>query len=228
MQAVRIFFIECIMRPLVAVWAHPQVRRDSAILPLEPSIYVCNHIAVIDAPLILFALPGRVRRHMVCAMAAELLTGWRRARIAASGVGTGPSRWIGPVMAFLIAALFNVFPLPAGAGLRRSFDHAGEALDRGFNVLIFPEGQRTRNGELQPFQTGISLLAEESGTVVVPLALTGLWEAAHRKGFLSWLWPHGLGVAVGAPMHREADETHPQFAARLRESVRHLTTVAGK
>lgn len=228
-QAVRVLFVECVMRPLVALLGNPRVQSNAGSLPQQPSIYVCNHVTAIDVALVLYALPPRVRQHMSVAMSAELLTGWRRARLSAGGEGKrGPSRWIAPIQAFLITALFNVFPLPAGPGLRRSFAHAGEALDHGFNVLVFPEGRRTRDGKLQPFQTGISLLAQESGTAVVPVALAGLWEASHHRGRLGWLRPASLGVAVGEPLLRAAEETHLQFAARLRSQVEHLTQVAGE
>ncbi len=116
----------------------------------------------------------------------------------------------------------NVFPLPAGTGLRQSFVHAGEALDRGYNVLVFPEGQRTLTGELQPFQTGISLLAQESHTQVVPIALVGLWQAAQRRG-LARLRPPGLAVRVGQPLHQEPNESHVQFSTRLHDAVARLS-----
>ena len=40
--------------------------------------------------------------------------------------------------------VFNVFPLPRSAGFRRSFQHAGAALDHGYHVLVFPEGRLGR------------------------------------------------------------------------------------
>jgi len=43
-------------------------------------------------------------------------------------------------------SLLNLFPLPREAGFRRSFAYAGEAVDRGYSVLVFPEG-RTRRME---------------------------------------------------------------------------------
>jgi long-chain acyl-CoA synthetase len=219
-QFLRMLFIEWKLRPLVWLLAHPRVHCDASGLPAQPSIYVANHVTAMDVPLVLYALPHRVRARMAVAMSAELLAAWRQRRDAA-GVGAGPLRWLAPLQAFLVTALLNVFPLPAGAGLRRSFAHAGEALDRGYNVLVFPEGRRTLNGELQPFQTGISLLAQESHTKVVPIALVGLWEAAQRKGF-SQLRPPGLEVRVGQPLQQQPGESHADFSARLHDAVAQL------
>ena len=220
-QFLRMLFIELKLRPLVWLLAHPRVQRDRTALPAQPSIYVANHVTAMDVPLILYALPHRVRAHMAVAMSAELLAAWRRRRDAA-GVGAGPLRWLAPVQAFLVTALLNVFPLPAGAGLRRSFAHAGEALDRGYNVLVFPEGRRTLTGELQPFQTGISLLAQESHTQVVPIALVGLWAAAQRRGF-SRLRPPGLEVRIGQPLQQQPERISrrifPTPARRRRPAV---------
>ena len=225
-QFLRMLFIELKLRPLAWLLAHPRVlaatsdgnvRRGE---PTRPSIYVANHVTAMDVPLVLYALPHRVRTHMAVAMSAELLAAWRRRRDA-TGVGAGPLRWLAPMQAFLVTALLNVFPLPAGAGLRRSFAHAGEALDRGYNVLVFPEGRRTLNGELQPFQTGISLLAQESHTQVVPIALVGLWEAAQRKGFAR-LRPPGLEVHIGNPLQQQPNESHAEFSERLHDAVAQL------
>ncbi len=222
-QFLRILFIEVKLRPLVWLLAHPRVECDPKALPPQPSIYVANHVTAFDVPLVLYALPRPVRLHMSVAMSAELLQAWKQRRRAA-GVGAGPLRWLAPVQAFLVTALLNVFPLPAGAGLRRSFAHAGEALDRGYNVLVFPEGRRTLTGELQPFQTGISLLAAESRTQVVPVGIAGLWQAAQRTGF-SRLRPPGLAVRVGQPLRQEPGESHVAFAARLHAAVEQLLAI---
>ncbi|MES2220147.1 MAG: AMP-binding protein [Acidobacteriota bacterium] len=219
-QFLRMVFIEWKLRPLVWLLAHPRVRRDRNSLPAQPSIYVANHVTAMDVPLLLYALPHRVRAHMAVAMSAELLAAWRR-RSDAAGVGGGPLRWLAPLQAFLVTALLNVFPLPAGAGLRRSFAHAGEALDHGYNVLVFPEGRRTLDGHIQPFQTGISLLAQESHTQVVPIALVGLWEAAQRKG-VARLRPPALEIRIGPPLHQQPDESHSDFSLRLHDAVAKL------
>ena len=220
-QLARVLFLEAKLRPLAWLLAHPRVHCDPTVLPTQPSIYIANHVTLLDVPMVLYALPGRVRRHMAVAMSAELLAAWKQKRVAA-GVGAGPLRWLAPLQAQLVTALFNVFPLPAGAGLRRSFAHAGEALDRGYNVLVFPEGQRTVTGRLQPFQTGISLLAQESRTQVVPIGLVGFSQAAQRQGLLSWLRPPGLQMNVGTPMQQAPNESHAAFSARLHDAVEQL------
>ena len=59
----------------------------------------------------------------------------------------------------LIVTLFNVFPLPQKSGFRRSFSYAGESVDRGYSLLVFPEGRTTDDGLMRPFMGGIGLLA---------------------------------------------------------------------
>jgi hypothetical protein len=59
-------------------------------------------------------------------------------------------------------SLLNLFPLPREAGFRRSFAYAGEAVDRGYSVLVFPEGRHTADGKMNPFRAGIGLLAAKT------------------------------------------------------------------
>ena len=58
---------------------------------------------------------------------------------------------------------------------------AGEALRDGLNILVFPEGTRSRDGRLQAFKKGPFYLAMETGAPVVPVAISGT-EKMMRKG----------------------------------------------
>ncbi len=96
-----------------------------------------------------------------------------------------------PLAYWLVTGLFNVFPLPRGAGLRQSFAHAGEAMDQGYHVLVFPEGRRSADGRLQPFEPGIGLLAQESEVPVQPILVEGLKRLQGRDGRSAGRWRFG-------------------------------------
>src|SRR6185312_12583204 len=163
-------FLEAVSQPLVRFLAQPKVESMGAIQADRPVLIIANHVTAYDVPLIQYGLPAPMCRRIAAAMAGNMLRDWRHFRNLAPGLN-----WLGPFTWFLVTALFNAFPLPRSAGFRRSFQHAGEALDRGYNVVVFPEGHRTESG-LQPFRPGIGLLVRDSGAPVLPVALVGLSE----------------------------------------------------
>jgi long-chain acyl-CoA synthetase len=215
-QVVRVTFIECVLRPLVRLLAAPSVQHKSTLMPNKPLLLVANHVSTYDVPLILYALPGTMRQHVAAAMAADILNDWRHRRNQGSRIldTLGPLTWL------LVTGLFNVFPLPRSAGFRRSFQHAGEALDRGYNVLVFPEGQRSDEGVLQAFRPGIGLLVAESKTRVLPIALAGL--GAMKTGRQRWFRSGKLKVVVGSPLSFSSEESPEQITARLQAEMARL------
>ncbi len=173
-QWLRAAFVEAVLRPLVGLLANPRIAVPEKLAADAPMLIVANHVSAFDGPLVQYALPGPIRRKMAVAMAAEMLHDYRHFRNPEHGAGQGRFDLFGPLKYLLITALFNVFPLPRKRDFQRSFAHAGEAMDRGFNVLVFPEGTRSAAGELAPFRGGIGMLAKQSGALVLPVALRGL------------------------------------------------------
>ena len=206
-RLIRVAFTELIAQPLVWILAHPRVERSTRLDSSKPVLLIANHVTAYDVSLILYALPGPMRRRVAAAMAANMLRDWRRFRNLAPGLD-----WLGPVTYLLVTGLFNAFPLPRSAGFRRSFRHAGEALDRGYNVLVFPEGHRTESG-LQPFRPGIGLLVRESGAQVLPVALAGLSELK-QKG-RGWFRSGALSVRVGDPIRFAPGDSPEAITSRL-------------
>ncbi len=190
-RAIRAVFIELVMRPLIWLLAAPRVVRDTPELPVAPVLVIANHVTFVDGALVLYALPGRLRRQTAIAMSGEALLDLRRGRNQKNAM----RNMLAPAAYWLVTALFNVFPLPARRGFQRSFAHAGEAMDRGYSVLIFPEGTRSRDGKLHQFRQGIGILTQQSRVPVVPVALVGLDEM--RLGRVRWLRSGQLGVRVG-------------------------------
>jgi long-chain acyl-CoA synthetase len=217
MQAGRGAFIELAMRPVVWLLGAPRVVREAAELPEAPVLVIANHVTAYDGALVLYALPAKLRRRVAVAMSGEMLMDMRHARNQPNAV----ANFFGPVTYWLLTALFNVFPLPRARGFRHSFAHAGEAMDRGYSVLIFPEGTRSRDGRLHAFRPGIGLLAAESQVPIVPVALVGLGEL--RASGERWFRSGKIEVRIGRAIPAAEEESDPaQLTARLEEAVRGL------
>ena len=171
-------FIEAAMRPLVWLLANPRVQCPANLAEQvhEPILIVANHITAYDAPLIQYALPGSMRRAIAAAMSAEMLDGFRRFRNPDWPSGKRGFYPFGALAWLFLTGLFNVFPLPRLRDFQRSFAHAGEALDRGYNVLVFPEGTRSAAGRLAPFRAGIGLLVRQATPRCFP-SLCGAWAS---------------------------------------------------
>jgi long-chain acyl-CoA synthetase len=123
---------------------------------------------------------------------------------------------------YLALVTLNVFPLPRKSGFRRSFAYAGTAMDRGFHVLVFPEGRLTDDGQLLPFQKGIGLLAAGLNAPVVPVKLEGLFELRERPRLGFWalpLRPARISITFGAPLRFEPGEDAGVIATKLEHAV---------
>ncbi len=214
-QVVRAGFLDLIAQPLIWLMAAPRVVCETDNIPQGPMLIVGNHVTAYDGPLILYALKGRVRRRVAIAMSAELLGDLRHGR----GQQSALANLLSPIGYWLITALYNVFPLPRRRGFRRSFAHAGEAMDRGYSVMIFPEGHRSETGKLQRFREGTGLLAQESQAPVLPVALRGLGEL---KASGRWVRSGKLEVHVGALVQLGPEATAAEWTAALQAGVQWL------
>jgi long-chain acyl-CoA synthetase len=210
--AIRQVFIELVMRPFVAVLGNPRIEGHAA--AVKPVLIVSNHASAYDVPLILYALPGPVRRRVAVAMAGEMMMNFRKAR----GLGNWFLDLCGPAAYFLMTALFNVFPLPQLGNFRKSFAHAGHAMDAGFHVLVFPEGRRTPDGMMHAFQKGSGMLWKELQCEALPVYLGGM-----NTG--KWFRSGSLVVRVGVPIPFPAEMDAAEATKVLEEAVRKLEIV---
>ena len=179
------------------------VERFAKVKP--PVLFISNHVTDVDAALILSALPWRWRCRLAIAMAGETLREWRMEAKLKYALG---------------AALFNVFSLPRQSGFRQSFAYAGEAVDRGFSILIFPEGTETTDGNLQPFKAGIGLLASDLNVPVVPVRLRGLFEVKKQKQ--RFVKPRTVSITFGAPIELSRENTPAEITSTLEHTLKSL------
>ncbi|MFZ0302342.1 MAG: AMP-binding protein [Terracidiphilus sp.] len=217
---IRAAFVEVVMRPLVWLLANPRVFGPARELPPGPLLIVGNHVTTYDGPLIQYALEGRLRRRIAIAMSADMLDDFRHWRNPEKPPGKQGFYLFGPPAYFLITALFNVFPLPRQRDFQLSFAHAGHAMDRGMNVMVFPEGTRSAEGKLARFRPGIGLLAKESGVPVLPVAIRGLGEL--KSTGKNWFRSGNLEVHVGEAISFAPEATENEITERLHAEVERL------
>jgi long-chain acyl-CoA synthetase len=219
-QWLRVAFIETVERPLVWLLAHPRVVAPELPPSDQPMLIIANHVTAFDGPLVQCALPGAMRRRIAVAMAGDMLEDYRHFRNPERAQGKRGFYLPGPLIYLLLTALFNVFPLPRRRNFQRSFAHAGEAMDRGYNVLVFPEGTRSAEGTLARFRGGIGLLAKQSGAMVLPVGLRGLGEL--KVAQRGWFRSGKIEVHIGQPLRFAPEETETAITARLHAEVKRL------
>lgn len=126
----------------------------------------------------------------------------------------------GPFLGWLLPKL-NVVPVDSETGKDRT---ALKALIRilkaGEGTLVFPEGQRSPDGKLQPAQPGLGLVIAKTLAPVVPMRIFGAFEAwpIHEK----WPRPGRVTVVVGEPIYFTAQEVEAggkDVYARLSQRV---------
>ena len=204
-------------RPAVFLLGWPRVTgRENLRGVRGPLLVISNHIADVDIGFIQFALPARIRHKLATATRGEAL------EVLRSPGSDRPwfLRIYDRVQWTLGVALLNLFPLPRQSGFRKSFAYAGEAVDRGYSVLVFPEGKHTEDGKLCPFRTGVGLLANNLRIPILPMRIDGLF--AIKKAGKKFAAPGKIQVRIGKPV-QFAPETDPEEIARaLQKAVENL------
>ena len=214
-------------RPAVLLLGWPRVTgRENLRGVSGPLLVVSNHVADVDVGFIQFALPARIRHKLATATRGEALEMLRSpSPSTALDRRTLDRPWLRRIYDRLQwtlgVALLNLFPLPRQSGFRKSFAYAGEAVDRGYSVLVFPEGKHTEDGKLCPFRTGVGLLANNLRIPILPMRIDGLFEIKNAKK--KYAAPGKIQVRIGKPM-QFAPETNPEEIARaLQKAVESLT-----
>jgi 1-acyl-sn-glycerol-3-phosphate acyltransferase len=121
-------------------------------------IFMCNHVSNLDPPVLLPLLPGRSS----VLLKKELMS-----------------------VPILGRAMRMADFVPVERGSRRdaakaSVDAAVKALRSGLNIVVFPEGTRSRDGRLSTFKKGPFFLAQETGALIVPIAISGTQTMMHK------------------------------------------------
>lgn len=206
-----------LLRPAVFLLGWPRVEgRENLRNVRGPLLVICNHTDDVDVGFILTVLPARLRHRLATATGGEALETLRTPAAGKNAVARIYDRlkWT------LGVSLLNLFPLPRQAGFRESFAYAGECIDRGYSVLVFPEGRHTADGKMNPFRAGIGLLANSLRVPVLPMRIDGLFEV--KRAGRRFARPYQITVKIGHLAMYEPSNDPEWIAQDLQKKVSNL------
>jgi len=176
----------------------------------QPVIFASNHQSHVDTHVILATLPKKIRKQTAVAAAFDHF---------ADHEGTSRKK---RVVQFLVASLWRAFGIERIKSPLSSIRTMQSLLARGWSIVIYPEGTRSRSGEIASFKPGLALVAKKSDRPVIPVCVLGgrtvLPEATYipRSGFIR--------VSYGEPLHFQQHESSAEFMSRVESAVRELAT----
>jgi 1-acyl-sn-glycerol-3-phosphate acyltransferase len=177
---------------------HRLRRIDVMNIPREgPVLLVANHQSFYDPP----AIGGGVRHRHSDFLARSSLFKFK------------PFGW-------LISTL-NSTPIKQGSGDAGAMKATIQKMKNGRMMLVFPEGSRTPDGEMQPFQRGAAVLLKRAHCQVVPVGIAGAFEAWPRSRKLPIPFRDKIVVCYGEPISSDEimKESAEEALAHLRERV---------
>ncbi len=172
--------------------------------PQQPYVFMANHASTIDIWALFLAIPRRVRMIAKKQLARIPLFGW-----------------------VMWAGRFIFIDRQNAAAARRSIEEAGRRIRGGVSVLIFPEGTRTRDGQMGPFKKGGFHLAMDAGVPIVPVALRGT-RALMPRGSLR-VKSGKVFVTIGAPIPTSGltIDDRPALIERVRDAIATMAAEPG-
>jgi acyl-[acyl-carrier-protein]-phospholipid O-acyltransferase / long-chain-fatty-acid--[acyl-carrier-protein] ligase len=158
------------------------------------ALFVCNHLSLVDALLLLASTDRHVRFIMF------------------KGIYEQP--WIKP-----FARILRAIPISSELRPREmltALRTASEAIQSGDVVCIFAEGQITRIGQMLPFRRGFERIMKDVEAPIIPVALDGVWGSifSFQSGRFVWKMPRQIPYRVRVHFGKALPHTATPFEVR--------------
>ena len=163
--------------------------------PAGSYIYMSNHLSNFDIPILMSYLPVQFR-------------------------------WLAKAELFRIPLFGNAMKRAGYISIDRSYrksaiqslNKAANIIRNGVSVVIFPEGTRSQDNNIQPFKKGGFFLALDSGVRIVPIIIHGTWSIMQKKQFL--VKPGNVVLEITSPI--ESSDYTRQTKDDLMEKIRNV------
>lgn len=169
-------------------------------LPKDESyVFVCNHLSYLDIPALFRAIPHNL--HFVAKKEIK---------------------WV-PFIGWYMYATEMIFVDRSNqVKAIASLDRAGKLIKKGKDVLMFPEGTRSKNGAIGDFKKGPFMLATKADIAIVPVAISGT-ENILRAGKFR-LKSGKVTVSIGEPLRMKKSQDIKNYIAEVHQEVARLKT----
>ena len=206
-RALREVVLIDVLGPTMDLYTRRRVRGTEHLDGLDaPVVFVANHSSHMDTPTILRALPKRWRRRTAVAAATDYF--YRKRGVARA-----------------VSLAFNTVPMQrSGGGLgSESSSHLDGLIDGRWNLLVFAEGTRSRDGSVGRLRTGAAVIAAEHGLAIVPIHVSGTHAVMPpgrrwmRRRRVRYGWRRQpIEIRFGAPIRPGPGEHRADVMERVR------------
>jgi len=152
-----------------------------------PFILSPNHQSFLDGPIVASQIPWRLFKNMFYVGTSEIF-------------GRGVLNYLGRT--------FRLVPVDPDSNLVTAMRAGAFGLKRGYNLVLYPEGERSIDGTPKKFKKGAAILSAHLKVPICPVALEGFYDAWPRSRAFPRL-AH-LRVRFGAPVQPPATTEHSE------------------
>ena len=192
--------------PLLHALGRPEIiGADDLVTYPQPAVIAPNHSSHVDTALMLRALPRTWRSNTIFAAASDHF--YANRALGAS-----------------VSLLFNSIPFER-RGRLRGLRTAEKLLAQGWNVVMFAQGTRRAEGDLDQFHPGVGRVCLRAGVPAIPVWISGSGRMLPPYRGLPRFTP--LRIAFGRPIHAVTADDHTSFAARIEAAVKDLAAARG-
>ena len=202
----RTFLQNCFTFPIHSIFVPMSIEGKENLKNINlPAIFYFNHIGVMDGACVLRSLPSKIREKLVIAVNSDIWLDYRENFVQLLGGG---------------------FPFDKKKRIKASLELTGEFLDKGYSILLAPEGTFSKDGNLLKFKEGIGFMTVEMQVPVIPIKIDpayreifppigGFWENIPKKRQKVW-------VKIGKPLTFSKTISYKEATEKIQQALEEL------